>query len=67
MELDKLPRLGAILQLDDQHLCQLALYEFHPALYATLFGPEPPTEQIHDLTPNSRRSSIAIAEELCRQ
>jgi transcriptional regulator with XRE-family HTH domain len=64
MELDKLPRLAAILQLNGQYLCQLALFEFHPALYAALFGPEPPKQQI-DVAPSGGRPSVAIAEELC--
>jgi transcriptional regulator with XRE-family HTH domain len=42
MELDKLPRLAAILQLNKKDLCRLALSEWHPRLYATLFGTEPP-------------------------
>jgi transcriptional regulator with XRE-family HTH domain len=42
MELDKLPRLAEILQLDEQYVCRLALSEFHPALYDTLFGSEQP-------------------------
>lgn len=41
IELDKLPRLAAVLQLNEQ-----ALREFHPLLYLALFGadqrPEPP-------------------------
>ena len=42
MELDKLPRLAAILQLNPKDLCRLALFEWHPRLYATLFGAERP-------------------------
>jgi transcriptional regulator with XRE-family HTH domain len=42
MELDKLPRLAAILQLHAKDLCRLALSEWHPRLYFTLFGTDPP-------------------------
>jgi transcriptional regulator with XRE-family HTH domain len=42
MELDKLPRLAGILQINKKDLCRLALFEWHPCLYATLFGSEPP-------------------------
>ena len=39
MELSKLPRIAAILELDAKELCAQALAEFHPLFYATLFGP----------------------------
>ena len=42
MELNKIPRLAGILQLNKKDLCRLALFEWHPRLYATLFGSEPP-------------------------
>ncbi|MEO8593213.1 MAG: helix-turn-helix transcriptional regulator [Candidatus Solibacter sp.] len=38
MELSKLPRLGAVLQLNAKELCAQALLEFHPAFSAVLFG-----------------------------
>jgi transcriptional regulator with XRE-family HTH domain len=38
MELGKLPRIAAALQLDPKELCAKALAEFHPLLYAALFG-----------------------------
>lgn len=38
MELSKLPRLAAVLQIDARELCAKALAEFHPVVYATLFG-----------------------------
>jgi transcriptional regulator with XRE-family HTH domain len=38
MELSKLPRIAAALQLDAKELCAKALAEFHPLLYAALFG-----------------------------
>jgi transcriptional regulator with XRE-family HTH domain len=38
MELSKLPRLAAALQIDAKELCAKALSEFHPAVYAALFG-----------------------------
>jgi transcriptional regulator with XRE-family HTH domain len=45
MELNRVPRLAAILRLNQKDLCRLALFEWHPLLYATLFGadrPQPP-------------------------
>ena len=45
MELDRIPRLAGILKLNGKYLCQLALSEWHPRLYAELFGavrPQPP-------------------------
>jgi transcriptional regulator with XRE-family HTH domain len=38
MELSKLPRIAAVLQIDAKELCAKALAEFHPLVYATLFG-----------------------------
>jgi transcriptional regulator with XRE-family HTH domain len=38
MELSKLPRLAAALQIDAKELCAKALAEFHPSFYAVLFG-----------------------------
>jgi transcriptional regulator with XRE-family HTH domain len=38
MELSKLPKIAAALQLDAKELCAKALAEFHPLLYASLFG-----------------------------
>ena len=40
MELSKLPRIAAALQLDAKKLCAKALAEFHPLVYAALFGPD---------------------------
>jgi len=37
MELGKLPRLAAVLQLDPKELCQQGLAEFYPVIHATLF------------------------------
>ena len=45
MELDKVPRVAAILKIDAKDLCRLALSEWHPRFYDTLFGakqPQPP-------------------------
>jgi len=39
MELAKLPRIAAVLQIDARELCIQALAEFHPAFHNTLFGP----------------------------
>jgi transcriptional regulator with XRE-family HTH domain len=41
MELSKLPRIAAALQIDARELCVKALAEFHPLLFATLFGNDP--------------------------
>ena len=38
MELSKIPRIAAALQIDARELCAKALAEFHPLVYATLFG-----------------------------
>jgi DNA-binding XRE family transcriptional regulator len=38
MELSKLPRIALALQLDAKELCAKALAEFHPLVYAALFG-----------------------------
>ena len=38
MELDKIPRLAAILQLDATDLCRRALSEWHPRFHDALFG-----------------------------
>jgi DNA-binding XRE family transcriptional regulator len=38
MELSKLPRIAAVLQIDAKELCAKALAEFHPLVYAALFG-----------------------------
>jgi transcriptional regulator with XRE-family HTH domain len=38
MELSKLPRIAAVLQLDAKELCVKALAEFHPIFFATLLG-----------------------------
>ena len=38
MELCKLPRIAAALQIDAKQLCAKALAEFHPAFYDTLFS-----------------------------
>jgi DNA-binding XRE family transcriptional regulator len=38
MELGKLPRIAEALHLDAKELCAKALAEFHPLVYAALFG-----------------------------
>ena len=38
MELSKLPRLAAALQIDAKALCAKALAEFHPLFFRTLFA-----------------------------
>ena len=42
IDLDKLPRLAAVLQLNEQDVCRTALREFHPLLYLALFGTDQP-------------------------
>lgn len=37
MELGKIPRLAAVLQLDPKELCVKALAEFYPVIHDTLF------------------------------
>jgi transcriptional regulator with XRE-family HTH domain len=44
IELNKLPQLAASLQLNEQDVCRLALFESHPCLYASLFGSERPPQ-----------------------
>jgi len=48
MELCKLPRIAAALQIDAKQLCAKALAEFHPAFYNTLFA--------NDAKPNTREA-----------
>jgi len=38
MELGKIPRIAEALQLDAKELCAKALAEYHPSLFAALFG-----------------------------
>lgn len=45
MELSKVPRIAAALQINAKQLCTKALAEFHPLVYATLFGPDAQAEQ----------------------
>jgi hypothetical protein len=45
MELSKIPRIAAALQIDAKELCAKALLEFHPLVHAALFG--------HDATPTN--------------
>ncbi len=47
IDLDRLPSLAAILQLDEQEVCRLALAEHHPEVYNALFGTEPPSQSHH--------------------
>ena len=51
LDLNKVPRLADILELDRKELCKLALYEAAPSLYAELFDtllPPNPTEAVLD-------------------
>jgi len=48
MELDKIPRLAAILRVNANDLCRLALFEWHPRLYDTLFGADRPRSPRED-------------------
>jgi transcriptional regulator with XRE-family HTH domain len=47
IELDRVPRLAAVLRLDEQDVSRLALFEHHPRLHAALFGTEPPPNPRH--------------------
>jgi transcriptional regulator with XRE-family HTH domain len=42
IELNKIPRLAAVLQLNAKDLCIFALFEWHASFYATLFGTDRP-------------------------
>jgi transcriptional regulator with XRE-family HTH domain len=44
MELSKIPRIAEALQMDAKELCVKALAEFHPLVYATLFGKDLPAK-----------------------
>jgi transcriptional regulator with XRE-family HTH domain len=44
IDLDRVPPLAAILRLNQQDVCRLALFETHPRLYATLFGADRPLQ-----------------------
>jgi transcriptional regulator with XRE-family HTH domain len=46
MELGKIPRIAKALQLDAKELCAKALAEFHPSLFAALFGHDVATTDI---------------------
>ncbi len=41
MELGKIPRIAALLELDAKELCARALAEFYPSVYAALFNNRP--------------------------
>jgi transcriptional regulator with XRE-family HTH domain len=42
IELDKLPRLAAILEVNPKDLGRLALFEWHPCFHCAMFGSDPP-------------------------
>ena len=42
MEMDKLPRIAETLRLEKRGLCLAALHQFHPRMYAELFGSQAP-------------------------
>jgi transcriptional regulator with XRE-family HTH domain len=48
MELSKIPRIAAALHMDAKELCVKALAEFHPLVYATLFGTRAAPTKIHE-------------------
>ena len=50
MELSKLPRIAQALQMDAKELCAKALAEFHPLVYATLFGKDAAPANIQQAT-----------------
>jgi transcriptional regulator with XRE-family HTH domain len=47
IDLDRIPHLAAILELDEQDVSRLALFEHHPRLHAALFGTERPPQPRH--------------------
>jgi len=47
VDLDRVPHLAAILQLDEQDVSRLALFEHYPRLHAALFGAERPPQPRH--------------------
>jgi transcriptional regulator with XRE-family HTH domain len=49
MELCKLPRIAEVLHLDARKLCAKALAEFHPVLFAALFGQDASPANIHQV------------------
>lgn len=58
MELDKIPRLASILQLNAQDLCRRALSEWHPRFHDTLFGTgQPQTPRCLEAPPPDTTSS----------
>jgi len=44
VELNRIPRLAAALELDQQDVSRLALYQYCPCLHAALFGTERPPQ-----------------------
>ena len=42
MDLEKVPRIAQVLHLQHCDLCRMAIYEFHPTVYAALFGHQAP-------------------------
>jgi len=50
MELSKLPRIAEALQMDAKELCAKALAEFHPLVYATLFGKDAASAKLQQAT-----------------
>jgi transcriptional regulator with XRE-family HTH domain len=50
MELNRVPRLAAVLRLNPKDLCQTALAEWHPAFFAGLF-PAPSSRPLPAHTP----------------
>ena len=47
IDLDHVLSLAAILQLDQQDVCRLALFEHYPRVHAALFGTERPPQPRH--------------------
>jgi len=44
VELNRVPRLAAALELDGQDVSRIALWEYYPCLHAALFGAERPPQ-----------------------
>jgi len=47
IDLNRVPRLAAVLELDQQDVCRLALFEHYPRLHDALFGAERPPRPRH--------------------
>ena len=68
MEFDKVPRMAAILKLNAKDLCRLALSEWHPRFYDSLFGTkQPQSPRCLEDSPPGHRLRPESAPCRCRQ